>query len=76
MNESEDDADGKPMDESDDEDVDGMAIDEEEPKKPKISGVGSGFVKSKWEVIDEEDVKAEAVTSAEIFAENRRKVYI
>ena len=31
-------------------------------KKKPISGVGTGFVKSKWEVIDEEDIKAEAVT--------------
>ena len=42
------------------------------PEKPKLSGVGSGFVQSKWEVVDEDDVKAEAVTSAEIFAETKR----
>ena len=35
-------------------------------------GVGTGFVQSKWEAIDEEDIKAEAVTSAEIFAETQR----
>ena len=43
-----------------------------ETKPAKLSGVGSGFVQSKWEVVDEDDVKAEAVTSAEIFAETKR----
>ena len=37
-----------------------------------IAGVGTGFVQSKWEVVDDEDVKNEAVTSAEIFAETKR----
>lgn len=38
-----------------------------------VSGVGTGFVQSKWEAIDEDEIKAEAVTSAEIFADNKRK---
>ena len=29
-------------------------------------------MQSKWEVVDDEDVKNEAVTSAEIFAETKR----
>ena len=41
------------------------------PQKP--SGVGAGFVSSKWEAIDEDEIKSEAVTSAEIFAETKRK---
>lgn len=46
-----------------DDDVDGKPIEIEPPKAPApISGIGTGFVKSKWEVIDEEDIKAEAVT--------------
>ena len=54
--------DGEPINESDDE-VDGKAIEVEPPKAPApVSSVGTGFVKSKWEVIDEEDIKAEAVT--------------
>ena len=61
-NESNDEVDGKPMSEEED-DVDGKPIEVEPPKAPApISGVGTGFVKSKWEVIDEEDIKAEAVT--------------
>lgn len=83
MSEEDSDVDGKPM--------------ETESKPKTISGVGTGFVQSKWEVIDEEDIKgigfsfssqvlskfyifmvckpceAEAVTSAEIFAETKRK---
>ena len=54
--------DGEPTNESNDE-VDGEPIEVEPPKAPApISGVGTGFVKPKWEVIDEEDIKAEAVT--------------
>jgi len=41
-----------------------------QPAKP--AGVGSGFVASKWEVVDDDDVKNEAVTSAEIFAETKK----
>ena len=97
---SDDDVDGKSIDEEDDEDVDGKALSEEEEdvdgapmdldnKKglvvfafqsitsligtSTVSGVGTGFVQSKWEAIDEDEIKAEAVTSAEIFADNKRK---
>lgn len=52
MSEEDDDVDGQPMETSE----------ETQQKKKPISGVGTGFVKSKWEVIDEEDIKAEAVT--------------
>merc|ERR1712037_765831 len=38
----------------------------------KPAGVGSGFVASKWEVVDDDDVKNEAVTSAEIFADTKK----
>ena len=43
MSEEDSDVDGKPM--------------ETESKPKTISGVGTGFVQSKWEVIDEEDIK-------------------
>ena len=39
-----------------DSDVDGKPMETESKPKP-ISGVGTGFVQSKWEVIDEEDIK-------------------
>ena len=63
--------DGKPLSEEDD--VDGIPmVPTSPPKKEKVSGVGSGFVQSKWEAVDEDEIKAEAVTSAEIFAETKR----
>lgn len=63
--------DGKPLSEEDD--VDGIPmVQASPPKREKVSGVGSGFVQSKWEAVDEDEIKAEAVTSAEIFAETKR----
>ena len=40
-----------------DSDVDGKPMETESAKSKPISGVGTGFVQSKWEVIDEEDIK-------------------
>lgn len=71
---------------SDEDEVDGVPLDgvpleqastASEPQKnaakpAKPAGVGSGFVASKWEVVDDDDVKNEAVTSAEIFAETKK----
>jgi len=66
-----DSVDGEPIKPKDD--VDGVPMNIPQPKpKPTIAGVGTGFVQSKWEVVDDEDVKNEAVTSAEIFAETKR----
>ena len=45
---------------SDGSDLDGTPLREEKPKK---SGATPGFVPSKWETVDPEDVQAQAVTS-------------
>ncbi|CBY24516.1 unnamed protein product [Oikopleura dioica] len=60
---------------SDEDEVDGVPLDGEPLEQPTCEtswGVGSGFVASKWEVVDDDDVKNEAVTSAEIFAETKK----
>jgi len=54
----------RPDSRSDEDSLDGAPIDKHSIEKSKPSGSRAGFVSSKWETVDPEEVKAQAVTTS------------